>query len=341
MKKPTLEEVAKLAGVSRATVSRVVNNFGNVKPEYRERVQKVIAETGYRPNFAARSLVSQRSNIVGLVIPSLVQTVFLDPYFPALIESISQACNDKDYTMSLFLFRSREEQQHIYDRVLGTGLIDGLIGAVDTIEDPFITRLIETKIPFVYIGRPQNAEQIHYVDVDNVAGSYTATCHLIHLGYRRIATIAAPADTNVGIDRRAGYERALRENGITIDEKLIACGDFTRESGYRAMCQLLPLRPDALFIASDTMALGASQAIYEAKLRIPEDIALVGFDDLPPAQVAVPPLTTIRQPVRRLGTLAVETLSEVLNRRLETPRHTILPTELIIRSSCGAVKRAN
>ncbi|MCZ2096097.1 MAG: LacI family transcriptional regulator [Anaerolineae bacterium] len=335
MKKLTLEEVARLAGVSRATVSRVVNNPDNVSPNLRVRVQKVIEETGYQPNLAARTLASRRSGIIGLIIPSVTEFVFADPYFPVLIEGISRACNLHDLTLTLFLFNSQDDQARVYQRALGTGLLDGLIVTADKLVDPLIPELIARQIPAVYVGRPHDASQTSYVDVDNVAGSYLATSHLIRLGYQRIATITGPLDSTAGIDRRAGYVKALRERGREIDDSLIAEGDFSRDSGYSAMRRLLPHRPDAVFAASDTMAFGALAALHDAGLKTPDDVALIGFDDLPPTMRSNPPLTTIRQPVRRNGMLAVEILLDLLKTGPHPPRHIILPTELVIRATCG------
>jgi len=343
MKKLTLEEVAKLAGVSRATVSRVVNNPERVSPKYRERVLKVIKETGYQPNQAARILASRRSNIIGLIIPSRADLIFTDPYFAALITGISRACNAHDYTLTLFVFHSQKEQEQVYQRALGTGLLDGLIVTADKINDPLIPQIIARKIPAVYVGRPLDKTNINFVDVDNVAGAYMAVSHLIRLGYKRIATITGPMSSTTSIDRHEGYVKALTERNRPIDDALIACGDFTRDSGYTSMRRLLPHQPDAVFVATDTMALGAMQAIQEANLTIPDDIAIVGFDDLPPAVIADPPLTTIRQPVNQNGMLAVETLIDLLETGSDSPCHTILPTELIVRATCGAMKfhRAN
>ncbi len=338
MKKLTLEEVARLAGVSRATVSRVVNAPDSVSPEFRTRVQKVIEETGYQPNMAARTLASRRSKIIGLLIPSVTQFLFADPYFPILIEGISRACNLNDFTLALFLFHTADEQDRIYQRALGIGLLDGLIVTADKIIDPLIPELIARQIPAVYVGRPPDASRTSYVDVDNVSGAYLAASHLMRLGYQRIATITGPQNSTVGIDRRQGYVKALQERGREIDEKMMIEGDFSRDSGYTAMRRLLPHHPDAVFVATDTMAFGAMQAIKDAGLRIPEDIAVVGFDDLPAAALADPPLTTIRQPVRHNGMLAVQTLIELLQTAPQPPRHIILPTELVIRQSCGALK---
>ena len=336
-KKLTLEQVARLAGVSRATVSRVVNNPASVSPEYRARVEKVIADTGYQPNLAARSLASRRSGIIGLIIPSVTEFVFADPYYPILIEGISRACNLHDLTLTLFLFNSQDDQERLYRRALGTGLLDGVIVTADKLVDPLIPELIARQIPAVYVGRPPDSSQTSYVDVDNVSGAYVATSHLIRLGYERVATITGPMDSTAGIDRRTGYIKALQERGRKVDENLIVEGDFSLDSGYAAMRQLLLHRPDAVFAASDTMAFGAIRAIREAGLRVPDDVAIIGFDDLPPAMRFDPPLTTIRQPVRRNGMLAVEVLLELLEMGPHPPRHLILTTELVIRSTCGGI----
>lgn len=337
-KQPTLEEVARLAGVSRATVSRVVNNPASVSPDYRVRVEKVIAETGYQPNLAARSLASRRSGIIGLVIPSVTELVFADPYYPVLIEGISRACNLNDLTLTLFLFNSQDDQARVYQRALGTGLLDGVIVAADKLIDPLIPEIIARQIPAVYVGRPPDSSQTSYVDVDNTAGAYLATSHLIRLGYERVGTITGPLDSTTGIDRRAGYLKALRERGRQADEQLVIEGDFSRDSGYTAMRQLLPHKPDAIFCASDSMAFGAIDVLHEVGLRVPDDVAIIGFDDLPPAMRFDPPLTTIRQPVRRNGMLAVEVLMELMQTGAHPPRHIILPTELVIRATCGAIR---
>jgi LacI family transcriptional regulator len=338
MKKLTLEEVAKLAGVSRATVSRVVNNPERVSLKYRERVLKVIKETGYQPNQAARILASQRSNIIGLIISSRADLIFTDPYFAVLITGISRACNAHNYTLALFVFHTQEEQEQVYQRALGTGLLDGLIVTADKITDPLIPQIAAREIPAVYVGRPFDKTNTSFVNVDNVAGAYMAASHLVRLGYQRIATITGPMSSTTSIDRHEGYIKALTERAHAVEDDLIVCGDFTRDSGYTAMRQLLPHKPDAVFVATDTMALGAIQAIHEANLTIPGDIAIVGFDDLPSAIIADPPLTTIRQPVNQNGRLAVEMLIDLLETGPDPPHHTILPTELIIRATCGAIK---
>jgi LacI family transcriptional regulator len=336
MSKLTLEEIAKLSGVSRSTVSRVVNHQVSVKPEVRERVLKIIDETGYHPDPAARSLASHRSGIIGLVIPRAVQFLFIDPYYPRLMQGIAQACNANDLILSLFLFHTADEEQKLSAKVVRKQLVDGVIVGALPIDDPLVGQLLENEVPFVVIGRPSRPAETSFVDVDNVEGAHTAVSHLIRLGYQRIATITGPLNTNVGLDRRQGYLNALNERGLAIDAALMVEGDFTEVGGYLAMQRLLPHKPDAVFAASDAMALGALRSLRSAGLMAPKDVALVGFDDLPSSAISDPPLTTIRQPIRRLGAQAVESLIDILANGLQPPRHIIMMPQLVIRASCGS-----
>ena len=338
MSRLTLVEIGKLAGVSRSTVSRVINNHPNISPDVRERVQRIIAETGYQPNSAARSLASKQSRVLGLVIPSVLSTAFSDPYYSRLIQGISHACNENDYTISLYLFQTDEEEQRMVERIASRQMVDGLIITSDSSRNSIIPLFQQYDIPFVQIGRPcdDDGENISYVDVDNLAGGYLATSHLIRLGRKRIAHIST-VKNSAGFDREAGYRRALKERGVQIDEALIEVAEFNEDSAYHAMKKLLAHAPDAVFIQSDTMSRGAIRAIQNAGLRIPEDVALVSFDDLPFAMSFDIPLTTIRQPIFRMGGVAIDTLIDLIKTSLTPARHIVLPVELVIRTSCGAV----
>lgn len=335
----TLEDIARQAGVSRSTVSRVVNDHPNVRDDVRMRVWEVIKRTGYHPHAAARTLASQRSWMIGLVLPRSVSSFFTDPYFPHLTQGIAQACNQYNYTLSLFLVSSKEDEEKIFPRVSRRGLLDGILVQSGQIGDRLIDRLVASNIPLVIAGRPFHTSGVSYIDVDNVKAAYNAVTHLIQLGYRRIGTIAGPANTTVGLDRREGYLTALAEHGWDVDETLIVEGDFTEASGYQAMQHLLPARPDAIFAASDIMAVGAMRAARDAGLRIPDDVAFVGFDDLPTTTLFDCPLTTIRQPVVEFGIKAVETLLDLIVNGTKPARRIIMETELIVRSSCGAARR--
>lgn len=339
MKRLTLEEIAKIAGVSRATVSRVVNDHPNIRAEVRQRVQEVIDQTGYEPNRAARSLASNRSNIIGLFKPLVgLSDLFIDPYYPKLMNGISRECNDLDYVLSLFIFENREEERKKFKSIINGGLIDGMILTASSIDDPYVPLLKERNIPFVMVGRAPKGADVSFVDAENIAGGYLAASHLIRTGYKRIACIAPDLNTAVGEDRLAGFMNAFKERQIEVDPALIIEGDFTFKGGATAMRQLLPMKPDAVFSGSDAMALGAMQAAQEAGLRVPDDIAFVGFDDFPAASNASPPLTTIRQPVEQTGSIAVRTLIDIIDTGSSIARSTILPVELIIRGSCGALR---
>jgi LacI family transcriptional regulator len=333
--KLTIRQVAKLAGTSRSSVSRVLNGHPNVSPEVRKQVQEVIAETGYRPDPVARSLSNRRSKIIGLVVPLAIRSLFDDPFFPRLIQGISQGCTTHDYTLSLFLFHSQEEEEKLSGGISRNQLLDGVIITATRTGDALIPRLLENQVPLVVQGRHEDP-RVSYVDVDNVTGAATAVTHLLRLGYQRISTITGPLDSTAAQDRTQGYLDALQDRGQLVDDALIVRGDFTQAGGNEAMQRLLPHEPDAVFIASDTMAMGALQAIREAGLTVPDDIALVGFDDLPHATMVDPPLTTVRQPIRRMGVLAVEMLIDGLENGAEPPRHIVLPAELVIRNSCGS-----
>ncbi len=335
----TLEDIAKQAGVSRSTVSRVVNDHPNVREDVRKRVQEVIQNTGYQPHAAARTLASQHSWMLGLVLPRSISSFFTDPYFPRLTQGIAQACNQYNYTLGLFLIGTKEDEEKIFPRVSRKGLLDGLLLQSDQIGDQLADQLIHSNIPLVIIGRPFYNKDVSYIDVDNINGAFIAVSHLIRLGYQRIGTITGMATRTVSIDRKEGYTKALIERGRDIDETLVVEGDFTEAGGYYAMQQMLTAKPDAVFAASDIMALGAMRAVRDAGLRVPEDVAMVGFDDLPLATIPEPRLTTVRQPVYQFGVKAVEILLDLIENGTKPPRRVIMETELIIRNSCGASRR--
>ena len=340
MGRQTLESIAELAGVSRSTVSRVVNNQAGVRTEVRDRVLSVIDQTGYRPNAAARSLAGQRTNIIGLVIAEPAQALFADPYFPRLIQGITQASNVKDLTLSLFLFHTKEEEAQLYPKIMGNRLFDGLIVTGTHMDDPLIPDLISNQVPFVLVGYHDNPN-VNYIDSDNVTGAHTAVSHLIRLGYKKIGHITGDLNNYAAINRRDGYLNALRDRGQPIDHDIIVEADYSEVGAFNAMEHLITKDIDAVFVASDTMAQGAIRAIHTHNLQIPQDIAVVGFDDLIPAANTIPALTTVRQPIKRVGGMVVDTLMDILENGITPTRRLILPTELIIRESCGAIEKRN
>ena len=250
---------------------------------------------------------------------------------------MAQACNQYDYTLALFLVGTKEDEEKIFPRVSRKSLLDGVLVQSGHHGDQWIIgHLVDANIPLVVIGRPFRSDNVSYIDIDNINASYNAVSHLIRLGHKRIGAITGPAASTVGIDRKAGFIKALTERDVDINESLIIEGDFTEASGYHAMKQLLAAKPDAIFAASDIMAIGAMRATRDAGLNIPGDVAFVGFDDLPIATLSDVQLTTVRQPVVQFGTKAVEVLIDLIENGMNPPRHIIMETELVIRESCGA-----
>ncbi|HRE29346.1 MAG TPA: LacI family DNA-binding transcriptional regulator [Anaerolineales bacterium] len=333
--RPNLVAVAKAAGVSRSTVSRVINDDPNVNAATRERVWSAIHTLDYQPNRVARGLASGRTQVLGLVIPQGVATLFSDPYFAILIQGISTACSRLDYSVMLWLAEPDHERRTIH-QVLHGGLIDGVIVSSMLADDPIIAALVERRMPCVLVGRHPDHPEISTVDTDNLSGARAAVTHLLRLGRRRVATITGPQNMIAGADRCAGYSLALRDAGFSADPALIVESDFTEAGGYRAMQQLLPHHPDAVFAASDLMALGALRALQHGGLRVPEDVAVIGFDDIAAAALADPPLTSVRQSIQQLGHSAVELLLTQLDgSRITGPEHRVFPPTLVVRRSCG------
>ena len=330
-----LEDIARLAGVSRSTVSRVINNHPYVRDDTRHKVLQVIRENNFRPNLAARALVTQQTRVLSLVIPQAVATTFIDPYFSILIQSIMVRAGQHDYAVMLWVGDGTEEQGRFCDRILNNSFFDGVLITTTVDNDPLIPRLVQAGFPFVVIG-PPSREDLNYLDVDNLRGAQMAVAHLLRLGRERIGMITGPLKLLAARDRLRAYRLALERDGRPIDSDLIVEGNYTENSGYQGMKTLLRHQVDAVFAANDMMALGAIRAIQESGLRVPDDISVVGFDDLPNASAANPPLTTVRQPVERLGELAIQALIDLCSGILETPYQAVLPVELVVRETCGA-----
>jgi DNA-binding LacI/PurR family transcriptional regulator len=330
----TLEQVAKVAGVSRATVSRVVNGSPRVSGDVRKSVQTAIDHLGYVPNRAARSLVTRRSDSIAVVITEPSGRLFTDPFFPRLIRGISAALSASDLQLVLLMPDSPADEPRTA-RYLTAGHVDGvLLGSLHG-EDPLPGQLAASGVPVVLVGRPPRDADVSYVDVDNQEGARRATGHLISQGRQRVATIAGPADMAVGNDRLAGYRDALADVGIGLDKSLLASADFTHEGGVAAMERLLAARPDldAVFCASDLMAAGALAALASAGRRVPDDVAVVGFDDSPIAATSRPPLTSVRQPIEEMGREMVHLLLDLIAHNDRVARRVVLATELILRAS--------
>jgi len=330
----TLEEVAQMAGVSRATVSRVVNDSPRVSPDVRIAVQAAIEELGYIPNRAARSLVTRRSDSVAVVITQPAGQVFSDPFFPRLLRGISSTLAARDRQLILMMPENPSDERRVGD-YLTSGHVDGALLVSLHEDDPLPSRLTSAGVPIVLVGRPPKGSKVSYVDVDNRQGAQSAVAHLIASGRRCIATITGPSDTAPGFDRRLGYRDALVEGGLKVDHTLEASGDFTRDGAASAMTQLLQAHPDldAVFAASDQMAAAALAVLAASGRAVPRDVAVVGFDDMAIALSTTPQLTSVRQPIEEMGHEMARLLVEAVDASDPVPRRVILATELIRRES--------
>jgi DNA-binding LacI/PurR family transcriptional regulator len=330
----TLEEVARVAGVSRATVSRVVNGSPKVSADVRRVVERAIDRLGYVPNRAARSLVTRRSDSIAVVITEPANRLFSDPFFPRLVRGISAALTARDLQLVLLMPNDDVDERRTV-RYLTAGHVDGVILVSLHGDDPLPEQLAARRIPSVVLGRPSRGVDVDFVDADNRDGGHRATAHLIQRGRRRIATIAGPKDMVAGVDRLAGYRDALAEAGIAVDDGLVVTGDFTQAGGEAAMTRLLKQRPDldAVFCASDLMAVGALGVLQTAGRRVPEDVAIVGYDDSPIATTTRPALSSVRQPIEDMGREMVHLLSGSIEQNGRVARHIVLTTELIARAS--------
>jgi DNA-binding LacI/PurR family transcriptional regulator len=331
---PTLEQVATAAGVSRATVSRVINGSPKVSDSARAAVARAVEQLGYVPNRAARSLVTRRTDSMALVVEESESRLFADPFFARTLRGMSAVMGERDLQLVLLMAQSSSERARV-ERYLMGGHIDGvlLLSHHGNYDLPLALR--RAGVPVVLGGRPTRRLPISYVDADNVGGAHEAVSFLIEGGRQRVATITGPNDMGAGVDRLRGYRAALEEAGMSYDEDYVESGDFSRESGERAMTALLERRPqlEAVFAASDLMAAGALRVLKEHGRDIPGDVAVVGFDDSITARTTDPQLTTVRQPVEHFG----REMAHMLLRKIETAdpgvQNLVLGTELIKRGS--------
>jgi len=335
---PSIEDVAKIAGVSTATVSRVINNFGSVKESNRIKVLETVNKLKYRPNISASRLASSSSvNSIGLVMP-LYDDMFGSNFFIELMKGIRSVLLKKRRDLILLYDNLYENSDNFFTRVLNKTYIGGLIMQLGEIK--INPTLKKSEVPYVVMDSYFADPRVNCIYVKNKEGAYGAVGHLIELGHRRIATIHGPTYLQSGIDRLQGYRQALRDNGLAMDEALILNGTFNKNVAYEKMKELLNLKnpPTAVFTASDEMALGAIKAIKEKGLGIPKDISIIGFDDNPLCVEISPQLTTVRQPISEMGRLCAETIISLVDGHEKSCAKNILETKLIIRDSCRKLK---
>ncbi|TDC23587.1 LacI family transcriptional regulator [Streptomyces sp. 8K308] len=329
--RPTIEQVAARAGVGRGTVSRVINDSGAVSERARQAVLRAIDELGYVPNRAASALAGHRTRTVALVMSETDERRFEQPYFGQIVGGISAAAEAAGLALTLRLTQSDAERADLADQ-LRAQRVDGVLMISLVCEDPLPARLEGYGMPTVLGGRPCGLDVVptSYVDADNRDGARRATEYLVGRDRRRIATIAGPQDTTAGIDRLAGYREALAGR-----PERVAYGDFSVSGGMVAMRRLLDADPllDAVFAASDNMALGALWALQERGLRVPDDVAVVGFEDALVTSQAQPALTTVHQPTAAMGRRMIELLLDRLRGAPTADAPVICDTSLLVRES--------
>src|ERR1700729_3994773 len=329
-RRPTLDEVARLAGVSRAAASRAINQSGHASRSTREAVERAVRELGYVPNPTARALATRQSGAVVLAISHHDSELFADPFYAQIIAGVSAALERTDLLLMLALADSDAGRARL-ERVLRSRHADGIMLMGLHGDDPLYHLAGKLELPVVYGGRPLNAGPAWYVDADNRGGARLAAEPLLGIGRRRIAPMTGALDTHVGAARLGGFQDALAVAGL--GPGLVEIGDFTEASGAEAMSRLLAAEPavDAVFAASDSMAAGALRVLRAAGRSVPGDVAVVGFDDSVITRYTSPPLTTVAQPIRQLGWEMAKMLVSLIDGEPAGPL--ILPTRLVVRES--------
>ncbi|MDS0138728.1 MULTISPECIES: LacI family DNA-binding transcriptional regulator [unclassified Amycolatopsis] len=333
--RPTLADVARAAGVSIATASRVLNGFPRVSPERRKQVESAMLALGYARQRAAKASSARHTGSIALVVCEEVPRLFTDPYFPRIAAGVGRELTAVGVQLVLLTVPATDDYQSPVVRYLDGGHVDGALVVGMHGRRPL--DLDWLGIPVVFGGRPVQAAgragRLPYVDADNQGGARLATQRLLDGGRQTVATVTGPQDMTAGVDRLLGYRQAMMRAG-RYDETLVVCGDFGQASGEYATSRLLTRRPDVdgIFAASDMMAVGALRALRRAGRRVPDDVALVGFDDLPISSWTDPPLTTVRQPVEEMGARMTAELLAMIDGA--APRRcTVLDTELVPRKS--------
>jgi len=351
--KLTIQDIARLAGVSKATVSRVLNHKPDVDPETRERILRIMDEQGFVPSVTAAGLAGGRPRMVGVLVPSLIWD-----FIPEIVQGVAEVVQQSSYELILYSISFNHDRNAALDRILDARLTAGLVAITPGVSSARLTQLHDQGFPVVMIDDQNLPTSAPWVGADNRSGAYAATRHLLSLGHRRIAHIQGPPDYQCSQERYQGYCQALVEAGLTPDPGLVVQGNFEPPSGYECARTLFSIdeKPTAIFAANDNMAWGVLEVAEEYGLRVPGDVAVVGFDDTPPSSHKRPPLTTVRQPFHEMGQRAAELLlgllesprhlplypgatpflkSSLLSSAYNEPMRILLETNLVVRESCG------
>jgi LacI family transcriptional regulator len=333
----TIVDVAREAGVSYTTVSRVLSGYEFVKESTRKRVMEAVEHLGYVANLHARKLRGGRSQVIGLLVPYLEHN-----YVSTIMQGIDQELERADYDLMLYTTRRQRDKESLYVSTIANGLTEGLLLVAPLVPSSYLDMLREQEFPYVLIDQVDASEKSAVVDTTNWQGAYDATRYLNQLGHTHIAFIAGLSDARSAVERLAGYKEALADCDIPFQEEWVVEGGYGQKGGYEATMTLLQQvspPPTAIFAANDLSAFGAMEAVRSAGLCIPDEISILGFDDIPQASLVYPKLTTVHQPLEQMGRVAVKMLLEQIEDRRRLPRRVTLATRRVIRDSCAPIPK--
>lgn len=334
----TVNDIARLANVSPSTVSRVIADNPRISKKTRDKVHKIMKDLNYHPNIIARSLANRSTNIIGVIIPETTEKAFQHPFYPEILRGIASLAHKNDYHILISSAADVKEEKQVVDKLVKGRIADGLILMASRINDPTVTELAKINFPFVVVGRPVRDEKINWVDNDNVSISYELTKHFITQGVRKIAFLGVSPEYMVTLDRLQGYRMALEEYGIPVDEEMIIEGQFINDTGYALVEKLLDkgIKPTGIIACDDLLATGAVKKLQECGFRIPEDVIVAGYNNVPMADFFSPPLTSVEVRPYNLGTSAFELLLGSLRNDIRNYNRTIVPAQLVLRNSTKA-----
>lgn len=331
----TLNDIAKAAKVSPSTVSRAIANNPKISRATKEKVFKIMKELNYHPNIIARSLANRSTRIIGIIIPGMAEKAFQHPFFPEVLRGISSIAYKYKYYVLISSVDNLDEEKQTLKQFTQGGITEGIILLASRVRDPSVAELTKMNFPFVVIGKPENEHEVNWVDNNNFTVGYELTKHFIEQGHRQIAFLGVSSNYIVTLDRLNGYKRALTDRGLPVDERLIVESKFIDDNGYDLMKRLFDrgITPTGVIAGDDSLAFGALRFISEQGLKVPEDIAVAGFNNVPLANYSCPPLTSVEINAFSLGVKAFELLLTAINSDCPSYNRAIVPAELVIRGS--------